>query len=110
MTLARTIHDWLSELPEDQFRRLKAVEPESSGMVRWADGRSLVDFASNDYLGLSHHPELINRANQWMQAWGTGARASRLISGNFPALVELEQKLAHAKNTESALIFGSPFA
>jgi len=109
MTLARTIHDWLSELPEDQFRRLKAVEPESSGMVRWADGRSLVDFASNDYLGLSHHPELINRANQWMQAWGTGARASRLISGNFPALVELEQKLAHAKNTESALIFGSGF-
>lgn len=108
MTLQRTIHDWLSELPEDQYRCLKAVEPESAGMVQW-DGRVLVDFASNDYLGLSHHPELVKRANGWMQTWGTGARASRLVSGNLPALVQLEQKLALAKNTEAALIFGSGF-
>lgn len=108
MTLKRNIHDWLSELPEDQFRTLKAVEPAMAGTLR-RDERDLVDFASNDYLGLSHHPELMARGHQWMQTWGAGARASRLISGNLSALDHLEQKLARAKNTEAALIFGSGF-
>lgn len=108
MTLQQSIHQWLTSLPEDQVRQLRNVTPLAAGRIE-LDGREVVDFASNDYLGLAHHPELIARATRWMQDLGVGARASRLISGNFDALTELEQKLSRAKGTESALIFGSGF-
>ena len=108
MTLQQSIHQWLTSLPEDQIRQLRNVAPRAAGRIE-LEGREVVDFASNDYLGLAHHPELIARATRWMQDWGVGARASRLISGNIAALTELEQKLARAKGTESALIFGSGF-
>lgn len=69
----------------------------------------LIDLASNDYLGLSRHPYVIERACCWAQRYGAGSRASRLVSGTSEELLALEAKLAAFKGTEAALIFATGF-
>ena len=69
----------------------------------------LIDVSSNDYLGLSRHPALIERACQWARKHGAGSRASRLVTGTPEDLLELERKLATFKGTEAALIFATGF-
>ena len=71
------------------------------------DGRHYINFASNDYLGLSTHPALIARARQWAGQYGVGAGASRLVTGNLAALTKIETKLAKFKGKAAALIFPS---
>ncbi len=73
------------------------------------DGRDVVNFSSNDYLGLARHPALIERAVKWAQDWGAGATASRLVCGTLGLHVSVEEKLASGKKTETALIFNSGF-
>lgn len=87
-------------------RGLRPVEPLLGGRVR-VNGRELVNFSSNDYLGLSRHPALIERACEWAQRYGAGSGASRLVTGHLEALEGLEHKLAAAKGTESAIILAS---
>ena len=87
-------------------RRLRALEPLDGGRVR-LDGRELIDFSSNDYLGLSRHPLLIARAQEWAGRWGTGSGASRLVRGTFQAHADIEARLAVLKGTEAALLFAS---
>lgn len=70
-------------------------------------GRELLDFSSNDYLGLSRHPALIARAREWTACWGTGAGASRLVTGTLDAHLAVEAKVARFKHAEAALIFAS---
>jgi len=81
---------------------------EQSGQIN-CDGRSLIDFSANDYLALSHHPMLIERACEWAQRYGAGSRASRLLSGNLEIFEAVESKLAKMKKTEAALIMASGF-
>lgn len=69
----------------------------------------MVNFSSNDYLGLASHPALIEGATQYMARYGVGATASRLVCGNFPCFVDLERRLAGMKGSESALIMNSGF-
>ena len=69
-----------------------------------------LDAASNDYLGLSRHPEVVRAAQDAAAQFGTGARASRLVSGHFLLAGELESELARFKGTEAALVFSSGFA
>jgi 8-amino-7-oxononanoate synthase len=57
------------------------------------DGRTLVNFSSNDYLGISQHPFLKQRASEWMNEYGTGCGASRLVTGNFEIFDRVEEKL-----------------
>lgn len=71
------------------------------------DGQVLRDFSSNDYLGLSLHPVLRTRAADWAQRYGTGSRASRLVSGTLDLHEAVEARLARFKGTEEALIFAS---
>lgn len=73
------------------------------------DGRELVNVSSNDYLGLSRHPQLIARSAQWGERWGAGSGASRLVSGTLEPFARVEQKLARGKGTESALVFASGY-
>lgn len=77
-------------------------------MVR-VDGRDLVNFCSNDYLGLSRHPLLVRRSIEYLDAYGAGAAASRLICGNYECLGAVEDKLARLKQTEATLILSSGF-
>lgn len=69
-----------------------------------------LDLASNDYLGLSQHPEVIEAAQNAAARFGTGARASRLVSGHFSLVEELETALASFKNSAAALVFSSGYA
>jgi len=69
-----------------------------------------LNFAANDYLGLSRHPALIEAAQQATAKMGTGAGASRLVTGTTDAVLELEQELASWKETQEALVFSSGYA
>lgn len=89
-----------------QWRDLRAAEPAAPGRIA-RDGRTLIDFSSNDYLGLARHPLLAERAGQWAARLGTGAGASRLVTGTRAAHLALEAKIAAFKGTEAALLFAS---
>ncbi|MER3410115.1 MAG: 8-amino-7-oxononanoate synthase [Thermoleophilia bacterium] len=72
-------------------------------------GQELLNFSSNDYLGLSSHPALVEAACRAARERGCGSTASRLIVGDDPAYAELEKRVAAHKGTEDALIVGSGF-
>jgi 8-amino-7-oxononanoate synthase len=71
---------------------------------------SMLNFAANDYLGLSRHPALIEAARQATARRGTGAGASRLVTGTDSAVLALEEQLAAWKEKEAALVFSSGYA
>lgn len=70
---------------------------------------SVLNFCSNDYLGLSNDPRLKDAAKAAVDRYGTGSGAARLISGNNPLCDELEKALADLKGTEAALSFNSGY-
>ncbi|MGX5659910.1 aminotransferase class I/II-fold pyridoxal phosphate-dependent enzyme [Castellaniella ginsengisoli] len=70
-------------------------------------GRELLNFCSNDYLGLSRHPALAAMACERVRLDGTGATASRLVCGADPFCAGIETRLARAKGTQAALLFSS---
>jgi 7-keto-8-aminopelargonate synthetase-like enzyme len=70
----------------------------------------ILDLASNDYLGLSRHPRVIEAAQLAIARWGSGARASRLVSGHTSLHQELEDEIAAFKGCDAALIFSSGYA
>jgi 8-amino-7-oxononanoate synthase len=74
------------------------------------DGRPVVSFASNDYLGLSQHPGVIAAAHAALDRWGTGSGAARLVVGSRPVHAALETELAAWKGTERAVLFPTGFA
>ena len=71
--------------------------------------KSLISFASNDYLGLSHHPNTIKRSQHALERFGTGSGSSRLIAGTRSLHQELEEALAQWKKTEKCLVFSSGY-
>ena len=87
-------------------RHLRGARPEAGGYIV-RDGRRLINFSSNDYLGLAQHPALVARANEWTARFGTGSGASRLVTGNLDAYADLEARIAREKGTEAVLILGS---
>lgn len=93
---------------KSRLRRLRTADP-LPGPVVEIDGREQVVFCSNDYLGLSRHPLLKERAAAYAERFGAGATASRLICGNLPCFDQVEAKLAGLKGTEAALIFNSGY-
>ncbi len=72
-------------------------------------GRELIDFSSNDYLGLSNDDRLIAAARQGLDEWGTGSGASRLMSGSLAPHHCLEAETACFKGKEDALVFNSGY-
>jgi 8-amino-7-oxononanoate synthase len=83
----------------DLGRRLRAV-----------DEAKLLNFAANDYLGLSRHPALLEAARRATAERGAGAGASRLVTGTDSAVLAFEEELAAWKEKEAALVFGSGYA
>ncbi len=88
-------------------RHLRAF-PNVGGKIE-VDGRTLLNFASNDYLGLATHPRVVEQAHTALKQYGAGAAASRLVSGTLNVHEELEARLAAFKNYPAALVFGSGF-
>jgi 8-amino-7-oxononanoate synthase len=91
------------------LRRLRPLDSRPGATVV-RDGRELLNFSSNDYLGLSGHPVVVGALIEGVGKFGAGATASRLICGSQPPHRELEEALAAAKESAAALAFGSGFA
>ncbi|MDF1613389.1 8-amino-7-oxononanoate synthase [Desulfurivibrio dismutans] len=95
---------------DGRLRQLPELEHPDGGRVRLsAAGPDLLDFSSNDYLGLSRHPLPLVAAADALSRYGTGAGAARLMSGDFALHRELEAALARLKEQEAALLFGSGY-
>jgi 8-amino-7-oxononanoate synthase len=90
------------------YRELRRVDSPQTPHLR-LDGKSLLNFSSNDYLGLANHPLLKEAATKAIEQFGAGSGASRLICGSLAPHHELEAALAHFKQTESALSFSSGY-
>ncbi len=99
----------LAELDAQHLRRILAETAREDGIWVERAGRRLLSFSCNDYLNLTHHPKVKEAAIAAIGRHGTGAGASRLITGNHPLYKELEGKLAALKQTEAACIFGSGY-
>lgn len=74
------------------------------------DDRAVVSFASNDYLGLSVHPDVVAAAHGALDRWGAGATASRLVVGSRPVHADLESELAAWKGVEAAVVLPTGYA
>jgi glycine C-acetyltransferase len=106
---ARTFQNELQAIKKGSlYRRLRRVESDQ-GPTLMLDGREVINFSSNNYLGIANHPALAAAAKEAIDRYGCGSGASRLISGNMTLHEELETKLATFKGTEAALVFNSGF-
>ena len=74
-------------------RKLRFLDEAEGIEVRW-QGRTLLNFSSNDYLGLAQHPKLKAAALEATERWGAGAGAARLVCGTLPVHRELEETIA----------------
>ncbi|MFC1532583.1 aminotransferase class I/II-fold pyridoxal phosphate-dependent enzyme [Thermodesulfobacteriota bacterium] len=90
------------------FRELQTVKP-LSGVEIEVDGHKMLNFCSNDYLGLSMHPMLQQRALEFMKIYGAGSTASRLVCGTFDCFGQVENRIADLTGNEGALILNSGF-
>lgn len=94
---------------QNQLRTLHPLDPAMNSMQVYKDGVPLINFSSNDYLGLSKHPNVIDRAEAYLKKYGAGSGASRLVTGTLTIHEALEEKLATTFGTEAALLFNSGF-
>lgn len=99
----------LASLEAKSLRRWLKPTRRHDGAVVERDGRRLISFSCNDYLGLSQHPEVRAAAAEAALNYGAGAAASRLVTGDHPLLGDLEKRLARLKGTEAACVFGSGY-
>lgn len=100
---------FLDRLDTQGRRRALRQATKTSAAPLLMEGRRVLNFSSNDYLGLSNHPLLIERACAYAKDFGTGSGASRLVCGNLDAFAAIEAKLAQGKGTEAALVMASGF-
>jgi 8-amino-7-oxononanoate synthase len=105
--------DWANlELAEiraaDRWRSTRTFDARGAGGE--FDGRPVVSFASNDYLGLATHSAVQAAAHTAIDRWGTGSTASRLIVGSRPCHDELEAEIADWKGTEKAILFPTGYS
>ena len=91
------------------WRELRQIESAQSTRIELG-GRKVINFSSNDYLGLAGHPALGQAAREAVEQFGVGSGASRLICGSLQPHHELESALAKWQGTESALVFSTGFA
>jgi 8-amino-7-oxononanoate synthase len=90
-------------------RELRTVE-KREGAYLWRDNKKLLDFSSNDYLGLSQHPLVVKAAQDATAKYGAGAASSRLVGGEHPLFAPLQARLAAHHGQEAGLIFSSGYA
>ncbi|MBH97949.1 MAG: 8-amino-7-oxononanoate synthase [Rhodospirillaceae bacterium] len=99
----------LADLEKLDLRRELADTARFSGGKIHRSAKKLISFSCNDYLGLTHHPDVIKASQEATQTFGTGSGGSRLVSGNNPLNSQLEALLSKIKGTEDAVIFGSGY-
>jgi len=100
---------FLTRLQEKKLARTLKSVTGAQGSHAVVDGKKVINFCSNNYLGLADDPRLIDAARKSLKAEGLGAGASRLICGNMASHRQLESKIAAFKNTERCLVFSSGY-
>ena len=100
----------IAELDKSHLRRRRAVVTPDGGARLMVDGRSMLAFCSNDYLGLSTHPDLVQAACAGALAYGVGSGGSPLVSGHSAVNAALEVALAEFVGLPRALYFYAGFA
>ena len=102
--------DELNKLREQKlYQKLRVLETEQLPVSRF-DGREVINLSSNNYLGLTTHPKLRDRALEAIRKFGVGSGAVRTIAGTMKIHIELEEKIARFKNVEACVVFQSGFA
>ena len=111
--MASTKTTWISEEIADLkeqglFTTIRTLgRPQGAWLV--VDGKRVLNFSSNNYLGLANHPRLIEAAKQAMDQYGVGPAAVRTIAGTMALHLQLEERLAKFKGVEAAITFQSGF-
>jgi 8-amino-7-oxononanoate synthase len=104
------IDEALDDLERQALRRMLAMRSGPQTAHITIDGRELINFGSNDYLGLASDPRLAEAARIAAEREGWGSGASPLVSGRSESHAALERRLAEFEGTEAALVFPSGFA
>src|ERR1700760_925222 len=99
----------LDSLDQAHLRRSPVPTGRTDGLWVERNGRRLLSFSCNDYLGLTQHPDLKAAAIKAIERYGIGAGASRLVTGDHPLYAELESRLAKLKGDEAACVSGSGY-
>jgi len=102
---AKNSRHWFPKLAPAQLRHFLASTQQ--GVQIEVKGNPLINFSSNDYLGLRTHPDVIHAAVETIESAGFGSGASRLVCGDHPHMHQLEAELASWKGYESCLMLGS---
>jgi 8-amino-7-oxononanoate synthase len=100
----------LEELRLNKLVRSIGDRASAQGPVIRMDGRELINFASNDYLGFANHPEVRDSARESLDTFGFGSGASRLLGGGTVLHRNLEETVARFKGTEAALLLSSGYS
>lgn len=106
----RWLEEALATIRRAHWQRTLKPVTGPPGPVVQVEHRAVLNFASNDYLGLAGDPRLVAAATQAMARYGVGTTGSRLLSGQRELHRELETALARWKGTEDALVFSSGYA
>ena len=105
--------DWVSEELEGLkaaglYNRIRTLgSPQGAWLV--VDGKRVLNFCSNNYLGLANHPKIVQAAKEALDKYGVGPGAVRSIAGTMDIHLELERRLAKFKGVEAAITFQSGF-
>lgn len=103
------IDEELANLKETGFYNTIPTMDSPQGASVVINGRRVLNFCANNYLGLANHPRLVEAATQAMQKYGVGPGAVRSIAGTMSLHVELEKRIAAFKHVEAAITFQSGF-
>ena len=101
--------DFLDARAREGLRRSLLTVAARDARIIGAEGRSYINFASNDYLGLRFNQALISRSIEWAETYGVGSGASRLVTGNLDLFAPIEAKLATLKGKPASLVMASGF-
>ncbi|HEY6292275.1 MAG TPA: glycine C-acetyltransferase [Terriglobia bacterium] len=102
--------DELNSLREQKlYLKLRILETKQLPVSRF-DGREVINLSSNNYLGLTTHPKLEQRAIEAIEKYGVGSGAVRTIAGTMTLHMALEEKIARFKHVEASVVFQSGFA
>ena len=104
------IQDELQKLKDDGL--YNCIRTLSSPQGAWlvVDGKRVLNFCSNNYLGLANHPKIVSAAQEAMTKYGVGPAAVRSIAGTMDLHLELERRLAAFKGVDAAITFQSGFS
>jgi len=92
----------------NQFFYLREIDPAATPVVT-LNGKKMIMLGSNNYLGLTSHPKVVEATIKAIREYGTGACSSRILTGTTSLHTKLEKKLAKFKGTEDAVIFSTGF-